>query len=78
MKRRTQKKRFARLLSGDRWLYTRRQGRHDRWSIEGARAVEHAEFVAMWRAREIVRDMVRDLARFIDAVEAHRKEADHG
>lgn len=78
MKRRVEKKRFARLLAGDRWLYTRRQGRHDRWSVEGALAVEYAEFVAMWRAREIMRDMVRDLARLFDAVEAHRKEGGHG
>lgn len=68
MKRRTEKKRFARLLAGDRWLYTRRQGRHDRWSIEGALAGGH----------ERIRALVRDLARLFGLVEAHRKEADHG
>lgn len=78
MKRRVEKKRFARLLAGDRRLYTRRQGRHDRWTVEGAHAVARQDFVLMWMGHEMVRVFAVDLARLFDAVEAHRKEGGHG
>lgn len=76
MKRRVEKKRFARLLAGDRWLYTRRQGRHDRWSVAGADAVSHAR---AWEER--VNALMAGLARTYGAVQTLRmilEEADHG